>query len=99
MTLEESKPEDLSTLCLELCANPSGQIVVHDVFEVDFVKVVSPRMKHSEALVLDALSAVLLNVFFQELEVSLIGVNRVAQIISVDFFLLVANKRANGLDA
>ena len=76
-----------------------GQIVVHDVFKVDFVEVVGPWVQHREALVLYALSAVLLDVFLQELELGLIGVDRVAEIILVDGLLGVTDEGADGLDA
>jgi hypothetical protein len=56
-------------------------------------------VQHGEALVLDALLAVLLDVLLEELEVSLIGVDRVAKIIGIDRLLLVANERANSLNA
>lgn len=99
LALEESKPEDLSALGLELLADLVGEVIVHDIFEVDLIEIVGPRVEHGEALVLDALLAVLLDIFLEELEVSLIGVDRVAKIISIDRLLLVANERANGLDA
>lgn len=99
LALEESEPEDLGALGLEMSANPLGQIIVHDVLEVDLVKIVGPGVEHGEALVLYALGAVLLDVLLKELEVSLIGVDWVAQVISIDWLLLVADERANRLNA
>lgn len=99
MALEESEPEDLGALGLEHGANPVGQIVVHDVLEVDLVKIVGPGVEHGEALVLYALATVLLDVLLKELEVGLVGVDGVTQVISIDRFLLVADERANRLNA
>ena len=42
LTFEESEPKDLSALSFEDAANFGGQVVVHDVFEVDLVQIVSP---------------------------------------------------------
>ena len=84
---------------LELVADLIGQVVVHDVLEVDLVEIVGPRVEHGEALILDTLGAVLLDVFLEELEVSLVSVDWVAEIVSVDWLLLVTNERANGFDA
>jgi hypothetical protein len=49
--------------------------------------------------VLDALGAVLNNVFLNEGEVSFVGAHGVGKVVFGDNFLRVANKRANGLDA
>ena len=56
-------------------------------------------MEDREALVLDSLCAVLLDVLLQELELSLISVDWVAKIILVDLLSWVADERANRLDA
>jgi len=42
LTFEESEPKDLSTLSFEGAAHFGGQVVVHDVFEVNLVQIVSP---------------------------------------------------------
>ena len=99
LALEERKPEDLGALGLEGLADLVGEIIIHNVFEVDLVEIVGPWVEHGEALVLDALLAVLLDILLEELEVSLVGVDWVAEIVSVDRLLLVTNERANGLDA
>ena len=99
LALEESKPEDLGALGLEGLADLVGEVIIHNVLEVDLVEIVGPGVQHGEALVLDALLAVLLDVLLEELEVRLVGVDRVAEIVSVDGLLLVTNERANGLDA
>lgn len=77
----------MRVLSPEIGANFWGQIVVHDVLEIDFVKIVSPGVEHREALVLDALVAVLLDVGLDEFKVGLIGVHRVAEIILVNGLL------------
>ena len=99
LTLKEGEPEDLSTLGRQALAYLLGQIVVHDVFEVDFVEVVGPWVKHREALVLYALSAVLLDVFLQEFKLGLVSVDWVAEIILIDGLLRVTDEGADGLDA
>ena len=99
LTLEESEPEDLGVLGTKLSAHLCGQVVVHDVLEVDFVEIVSPWVQHGEALMLYALSTVLLDVFLEELKVGLIGVDGVAKIILIDGFLLVTDEGTDGLDA
>ena len=99
LALEEGEPEDLGVLGAEELAHLSSQVVVHDVLEVNFVEIVGPWVQHGEALVLYALSAVLLDVFLEELEVGLVSVDGVTQVILVDGFLLVADEGADGLDA
>lgn len=99
LALEEGEPEDLRVLSLEIFANLAGQVVVHDVLEIDLVEVVGPGVQHGEALVLDALLTVLLDVLLDELEVRLIGVHGVAQVVVVDLLARVADKGANRLDA
>ena len=56
-------------------------------------------MEHREALVLYALSAVLLDVFLQEFKLGLVGVDWVAEIILIDGLLRVTDEGADGLDA
>ena len=78
LALEEGEPEYLSVLSAQMLAHFAGQVVVHDVLEVNFVEVVRPWVQNGEALVLYALLAVLLDVLFEELEARLIGRDRVA---------------------
>ena len=99
MALEEGEPEDLNVDEAQTVAHFFGQIVVHDVLEVDFVEIVSPWMQYGETLVLDALLAVLLNVLPEELEACLIGRDRVAQVILDNWLLSIADERSDGLDA
>ena len=99
LTLEESEPENLGALSLEDGANFGGQVVVHDVLEVDLVQVISPWVQNGESLVLYALRTILHNVRLEELKVSLIGVDRVLEVFGDDRLLLVTNKRANSLNA
>ena len=99
LALEEGEPEDLNVDEAQTVAHFFGQIVVHDVLEVDFVEIVSPWMQYGETLVLDALLAVLLNVLPEELEACLIGRDRVAQVILDNWLLSIADERSDGLDA
>ena len=73
LTLEEGEPEDLGVLSLKAGAYLGGQVVVDNIFEVNFVEVVGPWVEHREALVLDALSTVLENVITDVGEVGLVG--------------------------
>ena len=80
-------------------AHFAGQIVVHDILEVNFVEIVGPWVQHGEALVLYALSAVLLDVLLQELELCLVSVHGVTKIVLIDGFLLVTDERSDRLNA
>ena len=61
--LEEREPEELSVNALgEHFADLSLKIWVNDVFHVDLIKIVGPRVEHLEALVLDFLLSVPLDV-------------------------------------
>ncbi len=99
LAFEECEPENLGTLSLEDVANFGGQIIVHDVLKVNLVQVVGPWVEHGEALVLYALSTILHNVGLEEFEVSFVGVDWVLQIFGDDGLFLVANKRADSLNA
>ena len=50
-----------------------GQIIVHDVLEVNLIEIVGPWMEHRETLMLNSLLAELCNIVFQELEVCFVG--------------------------
>ena len=75
------------------------EIVIHDVFEVNLIEIVSPWMKHREALMLDALLAELRDIVFQEFKVSLVGRDWICKIILDDFFLCVADESTDSFDA
>ena len=76
-----------------------GQVVVHDVFEIDLVEIVSPWVKDREALVLDSLGAILHDVVTDEVKLGFISRDWVRKIIFVDIFLIISNKGSDGLDA
>ena len=59
----------MSVFSLERAHNAVREVVVHDVFEVNLIKIVGPWVQHAEALVLDALGSVLLDVGLQEFKV------------------------------
>ena len=89
----------MGVLSSKVLTHLGGQIVVHDIFEVHLIKVVCPWVEDREALVLDTLSPVLLDVFTDEFEVSLISGDRVGQVVLINLLLGVSNKGSNGLDA
>ena len=76
-----------------------GQIVVHDIFEINLIEVVSPRVQDGEALVLDALVPVLHDVLLDEIELSLIGGDGIGKVVLVDVLFGISNKGSDGLDA
>ena len=93
------KPENAGVNWGEVRDNLIGDVVVDDVFEINLIEVVGPGVEHWEALVLDALSAVLLDIFLDEIKVSLVGADRVSKIVLVDGFLGVADEGVDSLDA
>ena len=99
LALEETEPEDLGVLNPEVFANLSRKVVIHDVLEVHLVQIVSPRVEDGEALMVDALSAVLHDIIADEGEVRFVGLNWVKEVVLNELFLVVANKRADGLNA
>lgn len=99
LALEESEPEDLGVLAGESLHDLVGEVVVHDVLEVDLVEIVGPGVQHGEALMLYALVAELLDVLLQELKVGLVGLHGVGEVVLVDGLFGVADKGANSLDA
>ena len=44
LAVEESKPENLSVLGLKVAHDFLSQVVVHDVFEINLVKIIGPWM-------------------------------------------------------
>ena len=63
----------MGILSAEMLAHLRGEVVIHDIFEIDLVEIVGPWVKNREALVLDPLCAILHNVVPDELKVSLVG--------------------------
>jgi len=97
--LEERQPEDLSIDALgQDFADLTFQICVDDVFHVYRVEVVCPRMQHLEALVLDLLFPVSLNIVLEELERRLVRLDRVAEVVLHDG-LAFSQECADRLDA
>ena len=99
MALEEGEPEDLCVAVLEARMHIVGQVVVHNVSEVNLVQVVRPRVQNGEALVLDALLAILDDILVEELVLGLVSRDRIAQIVFVDCFAWVANELSDSLYA
>lgn len=97
--LEETKPEYLSGLSVKSVADLLGQVVVNDVFKVNLVKIIGPRMQNREALVLDFLRAVLFNVLSDKFKTGLVGRDRVVKIVIVNLLVRVTDEGTNGLDA
>lgn len=75
------------------------QTVVHNVFEINRVQFIGPWVEYLEAFVIHILISESLDVFFDELEISLVCLDRVAQVILINSFSVVSQERANGLDA
>jgi len=50
-----------------------GQIIIHDVFEVNLIEIIGPWVEHREAFMLDSLLAELRNIVFQEFKVCFVG--------------------------
>lgn len=100
MRFEERKPEDLSINAgAELVLDFGSETVVNDVFEVNGVKFVSPRMEDLETLVIHVLISESLNILLDEFIISLVGLDWVAQVILVDCLLVVTEEATDGLDA
>ncbi len=99
LALEVWKPERLSILSLQSFHNFWSNVVVDDIFEINQIKIVSPRMQHTETLMLYALGSVLFNVFFDELVWCFIGWNWICKIIGIDLFLRITDERSDRFDA
>jgi len=99
LALEEREPKHLGVLVAEARADLGGEVVVDDVLEVNLVKVVGPGVEHGEALVLDPLLAILLDVLTDEVELGLVGADGVGEVILSHNLFGVADERADSLDA
>jgi len=99
LALEIWKPEGLSFLALKSFNNFRSDVVVDDVFEINQVKIVGPWMENAKALVLNALSSILFNVFLDEFKSCFVGWNWICEIIRIDLFLGVANERSDSFYA
>jgi len=99
LTVEEGEPEDLSVLGLKAGHDLISQVVVHDVFEINFVEVISPWVENAEAFMLDALGSILDDILFDEFEGGLIGGNWVVQVILVELLLWVTDERSDSTNA
>lgn len=98
--LEEGKPEDLGVNAVfKGLDNITAQIVVDDIFEIDVIEFVSPWMKNLEAFVIHVLLSESLDILLDELKISLVGLDWVAEIILVDGLLVISQEGTNGLDA
>ena len=95
LTFKVGKPENLSILIFQWLYDLRADIVVDDVLEVDQVKIISPRMKDTKALVLDSLDSVFLNVLLNELVRSFICRDGVGEIVCVNLFFWIADEGAN----
>lgn len=89
----------MSVLGAEVLADLGSEVIVHDVLEVDLVKIVSPWVQHGEALVLDALGAILEDVVADEGEVRFVSVNWVTKIILNHLFFDITDEGSDGPDA
>jgi hypothetical protein len=82
-----------------LTADLVAEIVVQNVFEIDIIEVISPRVEHLEALVLDALTAEASNIFHNESRFTFVNGGRVSNIVLINVFLGIADKLSDSLDA
>ena len=98
LALEVGKPENARMDGGKRVNNLTVDVVVDDVLEINLVEVVGPGVEHLEALVLDPLNAILLNVLLDELELGLIGGNRVLEVVLVDQLAGVAHERVDRFD-
>jgi hypothetical protein len=56
-------------------------------------------MKNLKALMVHVLTSKSFNIFFNELEISLVGFDRITEIILVNNFFVVSQEGSNGFDA
>jgi hypothetical protein len=56
-------------------------------------------MKNLKALMIHILASKSFDVFFNELEISLVSFDRIAEIILINSFFVVSQKRPNGFNA
>ena len=101
MWLEKRKPENLSIdTCLERSANVLLKVVVNNIFHIYGIQIIGPWMEDLEALMLDTLIDIPLNIVPEELESSLVCLDWVAQVVFVHLFLLwVSQETTDGFDA
>ena len=99
LAFEIRKPKYRSILVIQAFKYLLIDIVIQDVLKVHLVQVVSPWVQYREALMLDALGSILLDILLDELEISLIGMNRVNEVILSDCLFRVADERINRFDA
>ena len=83
----------------KLTADFIGEVVVQNVFEINIIEIVGPRVENLEALILDALRAEALDIFNNEIGFAFVNVSRVGNIILVDLLVGIADKLSNSLDA
>jgi hypothetical protein len=83
----------------KLTADFIGEVVVQNVFEINIIEIVSPRVENLEALILDALLTEALDIFNNEIGFTFINVSGVGNIILVDLLVGIADKLSNSLDA
>jgi len=97
--LEEGKPEAESILALAKAVHDSlFKVVVDNVFNINCIKVVCPWVEDLEALVLDALLSVSLDVVSNEGKRGLVGLYWVAEVIFIDSFLVVPEEPTDCLN-
>ena len=82
---------------LQNLADLSLKIWIDDVFHIYLVKIIGPWMQNLEALILDLLVSVSLDIGSQEVKGSLICLDGVSQVILRDFFWL-SKVRTNSFD-
>jgi len=84
---------------LEKSGDLTLQVVVYDILEVNSIKIIGPWMECLEALMLQLLLSISFDIALEELERGLVGLDWVAQVISVDLLLSISQERANCLHA
>lgn len=99
LALEPREPKSLCGGIVQVLAHFAGKIIVDNVLEVNLVKIICPGVEHGEALMLDALGAVLHDILLDKGEVGFVSAHGVGKIVFSDNLLGVANKRADSLDA
>jgi hypothetical protein len=77
----------------------SSEVIVHQVFEINTLEVISPRMEHLEARVVNLLIAESLNILCNKFAFSFINRTRVIEIILINLFPGIADKLTNSFDA
>jgi hypothetical protein len=83
----------------KLTADFVSEVVVQNVFEINVIEIVSPRVENLEALVLDTLCSETTNVFLDEGSLAFVNTGGVGDVVVVHSFLGVADKLTDSLDA